>query len=264
MLQNSMTDYVWLHRIKKLLNICIQQLSVPVGAQTLPLRLLETLTSVSFIERHVENEQLIQYYLERIFTFLVKDNYYKHLRRLLELKCPPLDCECLRAPNPFVEALMQLVLRPLLLNAANDAHIATIYGGFVRHILSAPFSEAVRFFLIPGLAEQPEFPFERLVSTLSIWIKQDEGGGGGGGQRSSSRATTLMVEPMVISMAHDAPNNSKDMASTASSVTSNYSNSATRSSFSQTVVPFNGFLLESLLILDRNKLGKLIGSFWRK
>lgn len=252
LLQNSVTEYVWLHRVKKLLNICVLQLSVPVGSQALPLRLLETMTTITFIERHVENEQLIQYYLERIFTFLVKHNYYKQLRSLLDQKCPPLDGECLKVPNPFLESLLQLFLRPLLVHLASEANIAIIYGGFIKDILSAPFSEAIRFFLLPCLAEHVDFPFDRLVQTLSLWINSHN--------ESQKTETAMPTSSKVMEADFTTPMTSGFhwKQKTPAKTLSTNSVKATRrdEGVHHNNVNFNGFLLVSLLILDRKQLSE--------
>lgn len=250
-MQNSVTEYLWLHRVKRLLNICILQLSIPLGSQALPLRLLETLTAVSVIERHVENEQLVQYYLERVFTYLIKHNYYKHLRQLMEQKCPPLNAECLSVPNPFLEAIMQLILRPLLIHTASDTNIVIIYGGFVKHILSAPFSEAIRYFLIPNLANHNDFPFERLINTLPLWIKQSDG------QKVTSVIPDVMnttVASETLSKASTSPGKSYNSSLPSTTLTSAR---LLADEVSQQIIPFNGFILESLLILDRKQLSRL-------
>lgn len=158
-------EFIWQLRLKKLLDLCITQLSVNQTAQAIPLRMLETFGTQTNIERYIEDESLVHSYLERIFGYLVNQNYYGRLRILLDAKCPPLDGETLHAPNPFTEALFQLMLRPLLLKFHSDvAHNILI--NFSQHILSQPHSDAIRNFILPCLAECEEFPFNLLLQSL--------------------------------------------------------------------------------------------------
>ncbi|XP_075165628.1 ubiquitin-protein ligase E3C [Haematobia irritans] len=174
-LQNSTVDSMWLHRLKKLLDICIVQLtSTSQTSQALPLRMLETFTSEASIERFVENDTLIQKYLEYIFQYLIKNDYFKRLRSLLENKCPPLDGEILHSPNQFSEAVFQLLLRPLLLaNNPKTVHSCSnsICLTFAKEILSLPYTDCIQYFLLPCLAEHEEFPFELIVRILQKWTK---------------------------------------------------------------------------------------------
>lgn len=245
LVQNSTTDAVWLHRLKKLLDLCIIQLiTIQQTSQAIPLRMLETFTAESSIERYVENEQLIQNYLDSIFRYLVDKDYYKRLRILLEQKCPPLDGETLQSPNQFSEAIFQLMLRPLLLS--NKAASGFSYGNiicqsFTKHILALPFSDCVRYFLLPCLAECTEFPFEYLLKTL----------------QQSTRAQ--LPEKMQVD---SSPLTTFTGASTAESLNST-SNSPLgkkerNEKTQESTKIFSTFLLHSLLILDRKQFGQFM------
>lgn len=252
-MQNSTTDAVWLHRLKKLLDLCIIQLTTAQQAsQAIPLRMLETFTAETSIERYVENEQLIQTYLDRIFRYLVDKDYYKRLRTLLEQKCPPLDGETLHPPNQFSEAIFQLMLRPLLL--ANKSATGFSYGNiicqsFTKYILALPFTDCIRYFLIPCFAECTEFPFEYLLKTLQECTKKQ------------------LPEKMQVD---SSPVVTFTGASAAESLNSS-SNSNSPSGKKETdeklqesgTKIFSTYLLHSLLMLDRKQLGKFEEHFKR-
>uniref|UniRef100_A0A1B0FE55 Ubiquitin-protein ligase E3C n=1 Tax=Glossina morsitans morsitans TaxID=37546 RepID=A0A1B0FE55_GLOMM len=237
LLQNCVNEYVWLHRLKKLLDLCISQLAIAHGSQAIPLRMLETFTAEASIERYIENDKLILIYLDCIFRFLVERDYYFRLRQMLEQKCPPLDGETLHPPNHFSEAIFQLMLRPLLL--ANRSSFfsfgETVYRSFSKHVLSSIYSEPIQYFIIPCLAECTEFPFEYLIKSLARWIPVEQ-----------------------------AEEISKDNDPT-STFGANFSvtlSGKCRTSISQTKTKdfakiFTCFLLHSLLILDRKHLKSL-------
>lgn len=245
-MQNSTTDAVWLHRLKKLLDLCIIQLTTAQHtSQAIPLRMLETFTAETSIERYVENEQLIQTYLDCIFRYLVDKDYYKRLRKLLEQKCPPLDGETLHPPNQFSEAIFQLMLRPLLLANKSPSGLSNgsvICQSFSKHILSLPFTDCIRYFLLPCFAECVEFPFEYLLKTLQQW-------------RRSELPEKMQVDSGPVptftgaSAAVDILN--------ASSNSSSPSNKKVKEDKTQEPNKiFTTYLLHSLLMLDRKHLGK--------
>uniref|UniRef100_T1PGI9 Ubiquitin-protein ligase E3C n=1 Tax=Musca domestica TaxID=7370 RepID=T1PGI9_MUSDO len=236
-LQNSTTDKMWLHRLKKLLDLCIVQLTTDSqSSQAIPLRMLETFTAETSIERYVENEDLIKTYLELVFKYLIGREYYKRLRTVLEIKCPPLDGEVLHPPNQFSEAIFQLMLRPLLLAKNSEAEFSyTVCLSFSRHILSLPSTDCIRNFLVPCFADCAEFPFEFIVRTLQRYTKSE------------------VPEKM------DVDARSMPTFTGASSTTTNVSDNV-KSKNAETIDPktiFSTFLLHSLLVLDRKQLDTL-------
>lgn len=176
-LQNAVSEFIWLHRLKKLLMICIEQLTVPNAAQAIPMRMLETFTSEPVVERYIEDNTRVQSYLDHVFRYLVERRYFERIRGILEQKCPPLDGETLHAPNQVSEALFQMILRPLILSNRGFSYGSVICQAFTKHILSVKFTDPIRNYLIPCLAEHTEFPFEYLMRSLqhlSSEAKSDE------------------------------------------------------------------------------------------
>lgn len=213
------------------------------------MRMLEVFTAESSIERYVENEQLIQMYLNHIFRYLVDKDYYKRLRNLLELKCPPLDGEILHPPNQFTEAILQLMLRPLLL--ANKEAFDYTYGNiicqsFTKYILAAPFTDCIRYFLIPNFAECAEFPFEFLLKTLQQCTR-------------SQLPEKMQVDssPVITFTGASVADN---LTATSNSSSPSAKKDIEEKSQEQTKI-FSTFLLHSLLMLDRKQLSKLTDIF---
>lgn len=237
LLQHSAHDSVWLLRICKLLDACLVQLTLPQSAQAIPLRMLETFTTVAAVERYVEDETLLYKYLERVFAFLIARNYFGRLRQLLDEKCPPLDGETLHAPNPLAEALLQLLLRPLAVASRLPVgeQSQLFCRNFISEILAMPHTEPIRYFVLPCLAESTEFPFALLLHSLHGMLEM-----------------TISNVALPDSIATVEENN-KHNALFYGVIQSGEVKQAKRQ---PREAVFSSFLLNSLLILDRKQLGK--------
>lgn len=234
LLQHSAHDPVWLLRVCKLLDACLLQLTLPQSAQAIPLRMLETFTTVSAVERYVEDEMLLYKYLGRVFGFLIARNYFVRLRQLLDEKCPPLDGETLNAPSPFAEALLQLLLRPLAVARRTPAgeQSQIFCRKFITEILATPHTEPIRYFVLPCLAESTEFPFALLMQSLHV-----------------------LLESSIVTSATDATDT--DDGKRNSLFYGVIQSSEAKQSKTQPRVMFSSFLLNSLLVLDRRQLASL-------
>lgn len=104
---------IWQHRVNRLLKLCIAQLFVSDVPHAIPLRVLELFTQSQSILNHIKDEERVRSSLRKTFTYLVKNNYFLSMRELLELKTPPLDGPTTHPPNPFCDALLQCIIRPL-------------------------------------------------------------------------------------------------------------------------------------------------------
>lgn len=104
---------IWQHRINRLLLLCITQLFVSDIPHAIPLRVLELFTKSHSIISHIKDGERVRRNLRRTFTYLVKKNYFLLLRQLLEQRTPPLDGPTTHPPNPFCDALLQCIIRPL-------------------------------------------------------------------------------------------------------------------------------------------------------
>ncbi|XP_055372353.1 ubiquitin-protein ligase E3C [Condylostylus longicornis] len=171
---NAVTDSIWLHRIKKLLNLCLTQLGVQNSNQTIPLRTLETFASGNYIIKYMQKEtnledndkisELREKFLKSLFDYLIQNgNYFKRIRIILENKCPPLDGETTQPPNQLCRALFEMILWPMQL-VKNNEHMYC--ESFAKYILSPEFSEPIRYFILPSLATRRDFPFSQLINCL--------------------------------------------------------------------------------------------------
>jgi ubiquitin-protein ligase E3 C len=130
----------------------------------IPFRILESFTDKRHLEIHISKHHVFQ----KIFSYLIRQNYFRSVRLLIEEKIPELDEERVTPMNPVAETIMQLLLRPLkLVESANDELSRLILGSFAYHILSLELLDAIRFFIIPALAEHDDFPFLILLNYLS-------------------------------------------------------------------------------------------------
>lgn len=220
---------MWLLRLCKLLDTCLLQLSLSHTAQAIPLRMLETFTTVSSVQQYMKDEAVLFQYMERVFGFLIARNYFVRLRRLLDDKCPPLDGETLHAPSPLAEALLQLLLRPLEVakRASAGGQMSSmsmaVCRNFTRDILATPHTDPLRYFVLPCFALNVDFPFDLLMRSLYDAL---ESAGPAESDSTSSRRSFLFY-----------------------GVETGHKTTRIDSIFSS-------FLLNSLMVLDRRQLGK--------
>ncbi|TDG42604.1 hypothetical protein AWZ03_010965 [Drosophila navojoa] len=242
LLQHSAHDSVWLLRVCKVLDACLVQLALPHKAQAIPLRMLETFTTVAAVERYVEDETVLYKYLECVFGFLIKRNYFERLRQLLDDKCPPLDGETLHAPTPFVDALMQLMLRPLNVALRQPcSELSQLFcRKFISDILATTHTEPVRNFVLPCLAESKDFPYALLMHTLHAILDLREAA-------SVAEATTTATTTTTAT----------DNVSTNNVFYGTMHGEAKSSNQQTNDALFSSYLLNSLLVLDRSHLGTL-------
>lgn len=235
LLQHAAHDSVWLLRVCKVLDACLVQLALPHSVQAIPLRMLETFTTVAAVERYVEDETVLYKYLECVFGFLITRNYFVRLRQLLDDKCPPLDGETLHAPTPFADALMQLMLRPLSVALRQPcSELSQLFSRkFICDILATPHTEPVRYFVLPCLAESEEFPYALLMHTLHALLDISE------------------YSPVSEVAATDSVNTNNLFYGVMQA-----EEAGVKSSKAQTHDKlFSSYLLNSLLVLDRSHLG---------
>lgn len=100
------------HRINRLLLLSINQLFADASL-AIPLRLLELFTNSQLLQAHIPDPRRLASILEVTFSYLFGHGFFSSFRKLLEQKTPPLDGPIAVAPNPFCDALLQLLVRPL-------------------------------------------------------------------------------------------------------------------------------------------------------
>lgn len=131
------------------------------------------------MSKYITDTNIRRQYLESVYRYLVKRKYFSLVRQLVAEKVPPLYEPIESPPTPLSETLLQMVQHPLKLLAATH-QLATdtqkllighecatiILSSFVDEILVPKCTPAIRFFIIPCLANWPAFPFLHLLHYL--------------------------------------------------------------------------------------------------
>ncbi|KAF7386370.1 hypothetical protein HZH68_013502 [Vespula germanica] len=162
----------WLWRLRWILRICMQYNSeISIGGAyslAIPLRAMEVFTDEEVTEKmfHKNNDL----YFESIFIYLIKHRYFEQLRTLIDEKVPPMLQSSSVAPTPISKCLLNMLLRPLQLVfylEQKNGHYVLILQEFCKNILSPRLSSAIKMFIIPALAEFPEFPYIQLINCIN-------------------------------------------------------------------------------------------------
>lgn len=149
------TSPQWCYRLREICNICLQQLSISNGSHAIPMRIIEIFTNIKYTTS------------KQILLQLVEQKYFDKVRKILEIKCPPLDGETVRPPDPTTHAIFDMIMRPL--SFVNVKNYSDICLKFSECFLSQKPSEPISCFIIPTLS-QPEhaanFPFVKIIEAL--------------------------------------------------------------------------------------------------
>lgn len=136
--------------------------------------MLETFTSPTRVARYLTDENAVRAFLEDVYGYLVKRNYFKMVRQMLDDKVPPLDGPVLTPPNAISETLLQMIVHPLkLLNSCSGCS-QLILSSFIEQIISPEFSDPIKSFVLPCLANDPQFPFLLFIKYLDETISNVE------------------------------------------------------------------------------------------
>lgn len=171
----SLAQAIWQHRIKKLLALCIDQIFVIEFSPAIPFRILEIFTSYDEITIHYsEDGSANLQYLANVFSYLIGKKYFKKIRRLINERVPPTDGPVTVPPNPMSEIILKLLVRPLILVEHLPQELANeILYSFISNILSTEFTEPIKHFILPTLAELREFPYVMLIRCLSEFYQNE-------------------------------------------------------------------------------------------
>lgn len=133
--------------------------------------MLEIFTSEEQLSKHLNDKIIVRGFLEATYTYLVKRNYFKLVRQMIDEKVPPLYEPIVLPPNALSDTLLQMVIQPLkLVNSLNGCSKQIILS-FIESFMSAEFSDPIKFFVIPSLANNPTFPFMFLIKYLAEAIE---------------------------------------------------------------------------------------------
>jgi ubiquitin-protein ligase E3 C len=156
-------DAAWLSLMCRLLSLAVAHLANSTENVTSSLRLLEIFTSPSSYP--ADQGALVT----KIYKHLLDKEYFSRIRILIDCKIPPLLEETLQPPTPVSGEILQMLLRPLqVVGSLQDrGMVSKILAQFSNHILSSPFSDQVRLFILPSLSLSGNVPFYRLCDLLT-------------------------------------------------------------------------------------------------
>ncbi|KAK7793688.1 hypothetical protein R5R35_013163 [Gryllus longicercus] len=167
------SDNVWFWRLQRLLHLNLSHLVTSVNATNreslaIPLRTVEVFTSWETSERILSKGKAVPHLIQ-LFTYLMRKDYFKQVRFLLDNKLPPLLEVSPSPPTPLAGCLFEMLTRPLQLvsQSKNRDFSLQVLQGLVRHLLAPRPSEPIRLFVLPALVDLPFFPFPRLVEVLA-------------------------------------------------------------------------------------------------
>lgn len=166
-LYQKVKEVEWCHRLKRLLNCCMNQIFCQHHSPAIPLRMLEVFTSCDSVMKFIQNPYTVQQYLEAVFKYMIKKEYFYKIRRLIQEKIPILDDDD-NYSSPIGDAILQMLVRPLkLIDLGSEQLQEEILQSFTSKILSQEFSEQIKYFIIPQLAKQDDFPFVPWINYLA-------------------------------------------------------------------------------------------------
>lgn len=138
------------------------------------MRIIEIFTSFESIKRQMppeSSEQEVVKFLKRLFSYLIDQNYFRNVRKMLNEKIPDgtYDQESTRPHNEMSRVLLGMIERPLKLVKAFSADPdfdSKILGSFAIEILTKDFTSTISNFIVPSLGMQSDFPFLKLICFL--------------------------------------------------------------------------------------------------
>ena len=143
------------------------------------MRMIEIFTSFEHLRKFtgVEDQHIV-FYLKKIYSYLLNHDYMLNVRKLLDEKIDDNTYieESPSAHNQISETLVQMLERPLsIMKAANDPFFEhKLLASFSSEILAKKYSKTIKFFIIPRLAANPEFPFIQLIQFLCETYEKEQ------------------------------------------------------------------------------------------
>lgn len=171
-LYQKVKEVTWCHRLKRLLNCCMNQIFSQNHSPAIPLRMLEVFTTSDNVIKYIQNPYTVQQYLESVFSYMIQQEYFPKIRRLIQERVPVLDEED-NYSSQIGEEILQMVLRPLrLIDMASEDLNNIILKSFISTFLSKEFTEQIKYFIIPQLAKQDDFPFVPLINYIAAMYQR--------------------------------------------------------------------------------------------
>ena len=139
-------------------------------SHAVPLRLLEVVASPHSWECALSPDDQKSYF-ETVFTYVIKNGYYKNLVQLLLTRVPQVYERTTTAPIPLAESLLDLLIKPLVFfgNYAEDADLSILLSEVTQHILGLTTHTQIRNYVLPAIAQHREINcriFEEMFNHL--------------------------------------------------------------------------------------------------
>ncbi|XP_028413019.1 ubiquitin-protein ligase E3C-like [Dendronephthya gigantea] len=159
----------WTFQIKKFLCLCSSILRELIKTKkrsfAIPLRILESFTSPAWyseMSRGIYNEE----YATTIFLCLAENDYFSHLRYVLEERVPS-SIEY-GSSTPLADSLVDLLTKPLrqICNSSQENQRFKLLSSFAEAVFVPKLSNQVKNYLLPKLQDQGDFPFKDLLQCL--------------------------------------------------------------------------------------------------
>lgn len=105
----------WIHRISRLLSLCILNMAWPANEESLApyFRFIEVFTTPSSFTKNPQDTDIAQAIIFKIFEFQMSKDYFQAVRLICDSKIPPMINETAKPPTPIAESILGLILRPL-------------------------------------------------------------------------------------------------------------------------------------------------------
>ena len=145
--------FAWAFKVARLINISLKFIASSPSSESIAslMRFIEVFTSIQSYE---DSNQLIQ-----IYDYLIRQNFYADLRRIVDIRIPPMVTETIKAPTPLAETFFNLIMQPLGLIQCDDNVGTQVLLNFTKNFLTERFSEQVDYFVVPALAAEKTFPY---------------------------------------------------------------------------------------------------------
>lgn len=169
---------LWFYRLKKLILLNLESLfklmfsdSVQQSTNFVPLRILEVFTSNDFYSKNCRKQNVVDL-IKSIWSFLVKNNYFLYMRKIIETKIPvPYDEDV--PYTPMERTIYELTIRPLNIqyNEEDDKELLKqLIVEFFKQYLNGPYSPVIRFHVFKLINEH--LPRLLELSCLSTVLKE--------------------------------------------------------------------------------------------
>lgn len=159
LLETIKTSLHWQYLISRLINLaigikyfaslqlwfqfsCLDYVLVSQDNVASSLRLVQVFTDGS---SYSDNGQLI---LSKIYKYLVGNNYYEKVRKLVDTKIPPVMEATTRAPTPLSQEVFQMIVRPLSICHVSDHVSSQILLQLCQNIFARQLSDQVKLTLV--------------------------------------------------------------------------------------------------------------------